>query len=115
MADIFVLNNKMTQFFNVSLASSQWGQIRQIAMVSDTYNALRKSIVTFITEGIRKDFWRGKAGVELMNYLDKDIVELIEKYDSDLDRFAPMAVVNLASVMAAKPRLSDRSKVKKGE
>lgn len=115
MSGIFGLNNKMTQFFNASVAASQWGQIRQIAMVSDTYDALRKSIVTFITEGLRKDFWRGKAGKDLMNYLDKDIVELLEQYEADKDRFAPMAVVNLASIMASKPKLSGRSKVNKGE
>lgn len=115
MSNIFDLNNKMIQYFNASVASSQWGQIRQIAMVCDSCVDLRKSIVKFTTEGLRKDFWRGKPLKDLMNYLDEDLVNMLEEYGVDKDRFAPMAVVNLASVMAAKPRSSGRSKENKGE
>lgn len=96
----------MNQYFNASTASSQWGQIRKIAMVSDTYDNLRSAIVEFITKGLRKDFWRGKPGTALMKYLDVDLLSLLTNHD--VDRYAPMAVVNLASVMAAKSKRSGK-------
>ena len=106
MSGIFDLNNEMNQYFNASASSSQWGQIRKIAMVSDTYDNLRSSIVEFITKGLRKDFWRGKPGTALMKYLDVDLLSLLTNHD--VDRYAPMAVVNLASVMAAKSKRSGK-------
>lgn len=109
MAAIYDLNDRMHNYFNASISVSQWGQIRQIAMVSDTYDILVKTIETYISNGVSSDFWRGKAGDILKKYLNEELRDKLDEHGVDKDRFAPMAVVNLASLMMTKSKKSSKS------
>lgn len=112
MSSVYDLNDGMHNYFNASISASQWGQIRQFAMVSDTYDTLVETIKTYISNGVSSDFWRGKAGDELKKYLNTVLPEVLEKHKvdkDDKDRFAQMAVVNLASLMMTKAKISSKS------
>ena len=118
MTAIYDLNDRMHNYFNASISVSQWGQIRQIAMVSDTDETLVNTIVAYISNGVSSDFWRGKAGDTLKKYLKTDLPTVLDKhkpnkddkdYEDYINRFAPMAVVNLASLMMTKSKKSSKS------
>lgn len=108
MSEIFKLNNSRRTYFNSSISSSQWGQIRQIAMTSNSYDELKERINQFITEGLRKEFWRGNAGNDISSYLDTEIVDICNDSCVNRDYFAPVAVRNLASVMIVKSKQSSK-------
>ena len=112
MSEIFLMNNNIGNWFNAAVSASQWGQIRQIAMVSDSYDVLCESVVKFIENGLRSDYWRGVPGKSLKEYL-AELKEILEANGVSVDRFAPMAVVNLASLKIAESRKGKKSQSKR--
>lgn len=100
MSEIFRTVNGMRNYFNSAASVSQWGQIRRIAMSGGSYKDVKERIGDFITRGVSSNYWRGKAGSDLKDFLDKKVPDLC--CSVDIDRFGPMAVVNLTSVMIKK-------------
>ena len=81
-------------------------------MVSDSYDVLCESVVKFIENGLRSDYWRGVPGKSLKEYL-AELKEILEANGVSVDRFAPMVVVNLASLKIAESRKGKKSQSKR--
>lgn len=108
MSDIFKTSNSMTNYFNSTASASQWGQIRQIAIAGGSYEDVKVAIEEYISKGISSKYWQGKSGDELKDFLENKVPELCRQVD--VDRYGPMAVVNLASVMIRKAQSGKKNK-----
>ena len=108
MSDIFRTSNSMRNYFNSAASVSQWGQIRQIAIASSSYEDMKATIEEYISKGISSKYWQGKSGKELKDFLEVTVPELCSQVD--IDRYGPMAVVNLASVMIKKAQSGKKNK-----
>jgi hypothetical protein len=75
--------------------ASQWGQIRKLAMASDSVQTLRNKLFTdkigYLMHGVGQEKWKGHT---------KQLKEFVNKLSKEMpDSYVIMAVINLAAVM----------------
>lgn len=110
MSELFSASNSMRDYFNSAVSISQWGQIRQIAMAGGSYDQVKITIKEFISKGVSSKYWQGKSGNALKTFLETTVPALC--HSVDIDRFGPMAVANLASVMMKKAQSGKKNKTR---
>lgn len=86
----------MMKFRSASFAS-QWGNIRDLAQQTYLFEELKRDINAYLTHGVASARWKERGRLDWLNrFLDSEEI-------NDLpDRFAIMAVINMASEMAKK-------------
>lgn len=88
-----IVNDFLDKHKNVfkGISNSQWGQIRNIASSLENFDEVHNSILRFISNGIRKDQWRGRPA----EYLEKFVAQC-----SELDsRHKRLSLINLSSAI----------------
>ena len=93
--------NAFGQYFDESTFASQWGSVRNIAIITPDASKLIKAIDTFISHGVAKEKWAKQvANVGGVRRTRKELLDIfMDKYrDEDLQSI----IINLASEMAKK-------------
>lgn len=87
---------KGEDLFRSDFFASQWGKIRNIAQNNTDYDSVKKDVLAYLTKGVASVKWSDRNRlIWLTNVLDVEFSTLPE-------RFARMALINLAAEMAKK-------------
>lgn len=85
----------VVRFRSASFAS-QWGKIRNLAQQSFTFDELKLAVNAYLTHGVAAPKWKERGRLAWLNsLLDGEVKDMP-------DRFAIMAVINMAAEMAKK-------------
>lgn len=92
----FVSENK-AKFADESF-SSQWGNIRNIAMKGDN---IKDEIITYLKHGVAKEKWTEGNRIELLEKFMEQIRDIIDEVEINVNnQYFQEAIINLSSEMA---------------